>query len=115
MPADPEVRHEIRTTGRTHAEAWEAISHLERVAYCRSGEFELRLTGHGMLVQVERAYVPRVVQVATDRPTLIDSTGRSATQGRKRSIPRNAGRCSVQRSVRCSIGIAINLVNKVCS
>lgn len=71
MPADAAVRHEVRQTGRTRGDAWDAMSHLERVAFLRAEPMQLRLTGKGMDVRVVRVWIPTVVSVPTDRPSLI--------------------------------------------
>lgn len=48
---------EPRFTGRTRAQAWEAMSHPERIALLRAGEFQLRLYGRGTAVRVARVWL----------------------------------------------------------
>jgi hypothetical protein len=46
LPVLPPKR-ELRRTGRTMGQAWDAWTHAERIAYLRGDEFALELTGHG--------------------------------------------------------------------
>jgi hypothetical protein len=55
LPVEP-ARRELRFTGRTRGQMWAAMTHAERVAHLRSGEFVLLLTGHGENVEVERVW-----------------------------------------------------------
>lgn len=76
MPEDEAPRQEIVQTGQTHAAMWESSSHLERVAWLRAEPMELRLAERGMLVAVERVWIPRVTRVDVTRlPQLLDSHG----------------------------------------
>jgi hypothetical protein len=38
-------------------QAWDAMTHAERINYLRGEEFALDLTGHGADVQVERVWL----------------------------------------------------------
>jgi hypothetical protein len=47
----------MHATGRTQGQAWDAMTHAERVNYLRGDEFALDLTRHGEGVLVERVWL----------------------------------------------------------
>lgn len=67
LPVIPPKR-ELSPTGRPRGQAWDTMTHAERVACMRSGEFVLELSGRGADVQVERKFLPQVVHLARGVP-----------------------------------------------